>query len=356
MWRTFFPCLGFILLLSACGSDPDAEISPPQEAPFTFQHQGLTGITVNRLYQQQDWLLAATSDGLYLSHGDGSWQQAGLAGYSLFDVVAITEQHFMASSYRQDDDGYFHYLLFESYNAGADWLEVKHQFGFAGEEEGIYGLLYDAEKSRLYASGIEVLAYSDDFGLSWQIIHGFWGGFGQPKSALAYHAQHNELWYGGQGAMENPVLFQIPLDGSEATIYPTLFPAPAVVYGIRFVPNDADTLYISGEGGIVKSTDYGNHWHNLLGDVDYRFYYDLAIDPADPQRLFTAGWDKKFDEPQPLILEWSYDGGANWQRYQYPAAASFYGGVRSMLLVQEQDATVLYLGLWRGGIMRVTPR
>ncbi len=270
-------------------------------------------------------------------------------------MVAITEQHFLAASYVQDNEGFYQHLLFETYNGGADWLEVKHQFGLQGETEAIHALLYDNTLQRLYATGTEALAYSNDMGISWQLLHGDWQGFGQAKSALAYNSANNEIWFGGQGGIENPVLLQVALDDGSAKNHPDLMPAPASIYAVRFAPDNHNSVYVSGEGGVVHSSDNGASWRTLLGDVDYRFYFDIAIDPAQPQRLFTAGWNKKFDEPQPLIIEWSEDAGVSWQHYQYPADASFFGGVRSMLLVQEQQRNVLYLGLWKGGIMRVVP-
>ena len=38
------------------------------------------------------------------------------------------------------------------------------------------------------------------------------------------------------------------------------------------------------------------------------------IDTSRNNRLYTAGWDKKYTEPQPLILQWSDDAGQSWQR------------------------------------------
>ncbi len=127
-------------------------------------------------------------------------------------------------------------------------------------------------------------------------------------------------------------------------------------YNIRFAQGTAgqSLIYACGEGGIAFSADQGNSWRNLLGDVNYRFYFDVVFDSNHNNRLYTAGWDKKFDEPQPLILQWSDDQGASWQRLQYEAPANFFGGVRSMLLVQQQNQTYLYLGLFKGGVMRVS--
>lgn len=358
MWRCVVVCC--FTLLAGCGSERQAASVPtptptPPPAAFSFQHQGLTGITATRLYQQHGLLFAVSTDGLYISSGDGSWQSAGLQGFDLEDVVAISEQHFIAATYQQDSDGFRRHVLFESYNGGADWVEVKHQFGLHGETEAIYALLYDSNTQRLYATGTEALAYSTDLGISWQLLHGSWQGFGQAKSALAFNSSNNEIWFGGQGGIENPVLLQVAVKDGSAKLHLNLMPAPSSIYGVRFAPDNANSVYVSGEGGVVHSSDNGASWRTLLGDKNYRFYFDIAIDPARPQHIYTAGWNKQFDEPQPLIIEWSDNGGAAWQQYQYPAPASFFGGVRSMLLVQEQGRNVLYLGLWKGGIMRVVP-
>lgn len=358
MWRlgTLLYCL---VLLSACGSDRSPAFEPPiSEVPppaFSLQHQGLDGITITRLYQHYNMIFAVSSDGLYINNGNGNWLNAGLQGFDLEDVVLLSEQHFITATYQQDNDGYRQYLLFETYNGGVDWVEIKHQFGLHGETEAIHALLYDDTTQRLYATGTEALAFSNDQGISWQLLYGSWQGFGQAKSALALNRQHNEIWFGGQGAIENPVLLQVAVADGSAKQHNNLMPAPSSIYAVRYAPDKPDTVYVSGEGGIVQSNDNGTSWRPLLGDKNYRFYFDLAIDPANPQRIYTAGWDKKFDDPQPLIIEWTDNGGSSWEQYQHTAPASFFGGVRSMLLVEENGQKVLYLGLWKGGVMRVVP-
>lgn len=66
----------------------------------------------------------------------------------------------------------------------------------------------------------------------------------------------------------------------------------------------------------------------------------------------TAGWDKSVDLPQRLVVEWSDDGGAHWQRAVHPDPALF-GGVWSMAATIEAARTVHWLGLYRGGVMRI---
>jgi len=352
-FRRWLMMLCCSLGLAACGDSaaPQRMPEPPVAAPepFVFSHQGLTGRVVDRLYQQQDKLLALTDDGLYQQQQD-RWQLLGLQGYTLRDLAFIDDQHWLAAVSSQDEEGMVRHQMQETFNAGASWQEVRRPFGADGEHEGIFALQYDRVQKRLYGTGISVLAASDDLGISWQVLQGFWGGFGQPKSALAIAPDRSRIWWGGQGAIEDGVLFSYRLSDGHEQMFQKLLPDPSVYYNVRFA---GTKVYACGEGGIVLSEDQGDSWKNLLPNVDYRFYFDLMIDPRRNQRLYTAGWDKKYEEPQPLILQWSDNAGQSWQRLQYQGAADFYGGVRSMLLVERQGQTYLYLGLFKGGVMQV---
>lgn len=349
--RLWMLCLGCWLGLIGCGDNatPHTAPEPPPASPFVFTHQGMNGRVVERLYQQQDKLLALTDDGLYQQQQD-SWQLLGLKGYMLRDLAFVDDQHWLAAVTKQDEEGMQSHEMHETFNAGASWQEVRRPFGRDGEHEGVYALQYDKVQKRLYGTGISVLAASDDFGISWQVLQGFWGGFGQPKSALGLAPDRSKIWWGGQGAIEDGVLFSYRFADGVEQMFQKLLPDPSVYYNVRFAGNN---IYACGEGGIVVSDNQGDSWKNLLPDSNYRFFFDVMIDPRRNNRLYTAGWDKKYEEPQPLILQWSDDAGQSWQRLQYQSAADFYGGVRSMLLVQRQQQTYLYLGLFKGGVMQV---
>lgn len=353
--------LAAALWLSGCGGS-EPQVAPPVVTPeqpvaqHVFQQQGLAGLTVERLYLQQNNILALTSDGLYQQQNNSDWQLLGFKGLQPRDLALISEQHWLLAVTVQQDDGDQLHQMHETFDGGRTWTQVKRPFGADGASEAIYGLRFDSHSKKLYATGVGALAESTDFGISWQLLDGGWGGFGQPKSALAIDPRSNDIWWGGQGALEDAVLNVYRRQQQRAEYFRDLLPNPSVYYNIRFAVGAAghSLIYACGEGGIVMSADQGNSWRNLLGDVNYRFYFDVVFDSQHNNRLYTAGWDKKFDEPQPLILQWSDDQGASWQRLQYDAPASYFGGVRSMLLVQQQNQTYLYLGLFKGGVMRVS--
>jgi|GEM_PF-677109 len=355
------PALLVLGWLTGCGGS-EPQVAPPPVTPeqpvaqHVFQLHGLSGLTVERLYQQQDTILALTSAGLYQQHNNSDWQLLGFKGLQPKDLAFVTEQHWLLALTVQHEDAEQEHQIHETFDAGRSWTQVKRPFGINGENEAIYAQRYAADAKKLYATGVGVLAESSDLGISWRVLDGQWGGFGQPKSALALDPRSGDIWWGGQGALEDGVLNVYRRASQRSQSFRDLLPNPSVYYNIRFaMANGGQSLiYACGEGGIVMSADQGSSWRNLLGDVNYRFYFDVVFDSKHNNRLYTAGWDKKFDEPQPLILQWSDDQGASWQRLQYQAPASFFGGVRSMLLVQQQNQTYLYLGLFKGGVMRVS--
>jgi len=350
-------CLS-MFLISACGgsgTSPVQQPAPPPVSPappVTLSFEGLDGFIINKLYQQSGVLVAASDNGVYRQSGIGNWDLAGLAGYDIMTMALLTDQHWLASSYVSDEDGFPDYMLFESFNGGNDWHEVDYQFGQAGVNEAMYALLFDSAEQVVYATGINVLASSTDMGQTWKALHGDFGGFGQPKTALTQSADGQTIWYGGQGAIENGVFYQYDVSTSQAVLHTDLFPAPSSVKAIRYAPDDPQTVYVSAEGGIVRSTDHGQSWQAVLDNVNFRFYFDLIIDPDAPEHIYTAGWAKNFTEPQPLIIEWTEDSGVSWQQYEYPQQ-DFFGGVRSMILVKENQQHVIYFGLFKGGIMRM---
>lgn len=143
------------------------------------------------------------------------------------------------------------------------------------------------------------MAVSEDMGRSWILISGAWDTLSGPTSALALNRGNNQIWYGGQNAIEQMVLRRVDLASGLTTEF----------------------------SGVV-------------------------LDPQDSGVIYTASWIKDFDNPQPFVLEMSRDGGRNWNMHVLDEPGLF-GGAWSLLAVLENDKTVLYAGLLRGGIVKV---
>lgn len=341
-------CAIAFVLVGACESNGFT----PIENDVRFDHDGLDGHVITRLYQHGDRTYAATDQGLYFKTLGGQWQSTGLSQGEVLDLAIIDADHHIASV-RDTTAGIFNDALLETTDGGQNWHSVEHNFG--GETaETLYGLYYDSYNNALYATGVQVLAVSYDDGRSWELLSGAWGSFSQPNHIVKHNPATNEIWYGGQNAIEQMVLRRYSLDTQEEQSFPDLLPAPSVIYGIQFDPENERGVYVSGEGGVLKTEDNGEEWTTLIGDVDYRFYFDIALDPVDPRTLYTGGWDKMdVTVPQPLILEVSTDDGDTWTEHRHPDD-TLLGGVRSILATTEDEETVVYLGLYGGGVMRVT--
>lgn len=342
------------LTLAACGGGaaPPPGGNPPPQPVFVFE--GLEGRRVLQIYRNGDGLLAATDDGLYgKAIGQGAWQSLGLEALRVRDVAIVSPAHWLAAVSDAGPDPFLDARLMETVNEGANWLEVENDFGGGiPESPGMFRLLYDAEDGRLYATETEALAVSTDVGRSWTLVSGFWGGFATGLGALGTDMAQGEVWFGGQNSLEQMILRRHDLAAGESTDFPaTLLPAPAVIKSVNTDPRDPDHVLASGEGGILQSFDNGATWGRPLGDVNHRFHFQPMFDPADPDVIYTAGWTKT-ELPQPLVLEVSRDRGSSWARFEHNPPGLF-GGAWSLLAVPEGGGTVVYVGLDRGGIMKV---
>jgi hypothetical protein len=343
----FLVLITIISLLNGCGGTEDDFFGTPK---ITFIPDGLSGKTTTRFYQHAETVFAGTDKGLYIKSGEyGQWQSAGLSQVEVLDLAILNKDHYLAAIRTATSNPT--YQLMETLDAGKTWHNIAHDFG-GKNIEGIFSLHYDGDNNALYATGINVLAASFDEGRSWKILDGHWHGFGQPKTVVNRNAATNEIWYGGQNAIEQMALCAYSLDTKEARCFADLIPSPGAIYDIQFDPNHAPRIIVSGDGGIVQSNNHGESWITLINDVNHRSYFNLALDSKNTQTMYTGGMEKEGNTAQPLILEISNNGGKTWTKYRYPSTTIF-GGIRSLINVSNGNDTTLYLGLYRGGIMKV---
>jgi hypothetical protein len=344
-------------LLPACGGGGGAEAPAPAPAPAPpptgpqISPDGLPGRIVRRLRNGPAGLIAATDDGAWRRGAGGGWARAGLSGTTVLDLVAVSAERWLVSAHPTAGPVDAAVVL-ETTDAGASWHPVDHDFGGAAGREPVHTLLHDAAAQRLLATGASALAQSLDHGRSWQLLTGQWRAFSGTKDALAFDPALGDVWFGGQDAIEGATLVRRRADGTVVR-HDGLLPAPATVKAVRFGYAQPARLLVAGEGGIVETRDHGASWRPLLADANHRFYFDVMQDVLRPQRLVTAGWDKNFDQPQPLVLEISDDDGATWQRHVHPDPALFGGAWSLTLTIEDGGRRVVYVGLYRGGVMRV---
>jgi photosystem II stability/assembly factor-like uncharacterized protein len=345
-------------MLTGCGggsgTPPPPGANPPPGLQPDFIHEGLAGRIVTRIHQHDARLFAATDAGLFGKElGQGAWLSIGLDGFKVQDLAILDGQHLLATVVFDWDRIVFKApQLYETLNGGANWLPVDNDFGGGFEHEWIRVLHYDPASSRLYATGHDALAVSEDTGRSWQLLAGTWDGVGHTNS-VNLNADKGQVWFGGQNPIEQMRLRRQDLGSGVTTLFDSsLLPPPSTITGITFDPTAPAHVLASGEGGILQSFDNGATWTRPLGDVDHRFYFEAAFDPQDARTIYTARWLKNTGLPQPLVLEVSADAGASWAAYEL-SDPELFGGALSVSALVEDGRTVLYLGLDRGGIMKV---
>lgn len=326
-----------------------SEESQQIEEKIKYESFGLTGRVINKLKFSDNYLLAATDDGLYRKDLKdlSDWTLLGLDNY---DVVTldINGSTIVASTV---DQGQEEYKLFRSFNKGNDWEELTYSFG--GEfPEPVKALKFHPAQSVLLATGYNVIASSDNGGESWEAIHGHWNSMSTGLNFVEVNPLTEEIWAGGQNAIEELVVYKI--NYNENFLWRTLLPSPSVAKDIAFHPFNSNEVLIGAEGGIIKTSDNGESWTTIKENhEEARFYFGLNYDPNNPDIIYAAGWIKEFTNPQPLILYISNDKGATWRSYTNGNPHVF-GGVYDMLLTTENDQTIIYLGLYKGGVYKVT--
>jgi photosystem II stability/assembly factor-like uncharacterized protein len=124
-------------------------------------------------------------------------------------------------------------------------------------------------------------------------------------------------------------------------------------------PTNPDIVYVAASGhewtdneerGVFKTTDGGETWTKILYIDKTTGAFDLAIDPSDPETLYTTAWQRirlKWNDPRVLPgfnKSGAYkttDGGANWKSINEGLPEAQYRG-RIGLDVCMSQPNVLY--------------
>ena len=121
---------------------------------------------------------------------------------------------------------------------------------------------------------------------------------------------------------------------------------------LEVAPSDPNTIYAgSGEGlqrpdlsvgnGIYKSTDAGKTWTHV-GLSDAQQVSELAIDPRDPNRVFVAVFGHPYGPSKQRGIFRTTDGGQTWQKVLYKDENTGAGSVE----IDPSDSNIVYASLW----------
>ena len=335
-----------LLLLGACEKD---RVVPTTKT--TWNSLGLDGFIVNKIQVIDDKIYAGTNKGFYMTgREETDWQLLGFENINVQSFLVINENEILLSLV--DVQNAEHTGLQKSTDGGESWTEYTN--GFGGENgEPVFDLSSKpGNSSVIYAAGYNVVARSLNEGESWEPIYGDWGGFSTGFDVIKVNPQDpNSIWVGGQNGIEQGVLLYSANDGESWQNWLDLVEAPSVAKEIVFHPSKAEEVYIGFEGGVIKTPNNGEDWETLIHSEENRFFFGLAVHPVNPEVIYTAGWLKRFDEPQLFIIFRSTDGGKSWQEFKNDEPE--FGGVYDMELVTEGGKDKLYFGLYKGGVFEV---
>lgn len=338
------------LLFTYASCENDA---PVPKLDFEFHQLGLDGSKVYELSIVNERLYAATNNGVYSKHihADDDFVHLGLEGRNVVDFIVFSDQHIIATTANRGaitDD----YALLETINGGDSWDEL-HPFGDDGMEEPVHSLsIHPLRSSVIFATGPRVVATSSDYGRSWELLWGEWGSFATGTSVAEINpGVTDDLWFGGQGGIENGYLGMLR---NEALLneWNDLVPNPTVATELAFDQQAAQTIYVGFEGALMKTTNNGSTWKEVIhGRTNgMRFFYGIGISTTNQNHVFAGGW-LKGEETQPLILYYSTDAGENWRTRIFDDEQT--GGVFSMKVVSEATRERIFVGLDKGGVYEI---
>jgi hypothetical protein len=320
---------------------------PFKTANAQFEYLGLSGVRVNRLRLYDNYLYAATTDGVFFRESertDTLWTRIGPPHVNTNTVLLIDRDTILVgveTTLSQDTVS-----VYRTTDGGAQWRPFQNGFGGDTEFKEVTNLEYfNGQSERIFATGLNVIASSTNRGLNWEVSWGLWDGFGFATQFLRiYPSNPDIIWAGGETGILSPILIRSTNSGETwDEIFPDLGGDNAS-YSIAIDPVNPDVIYVGTEGRIIKSMDGGQNWETVLFGTDYPYFFGLAISPSEPLLIYAAG-SINTNEPQNLVLYISRNGGNDWETVVNEDLS--HGGVGDLLLDRKDNFDEIFIATSR---------
>jgi len=128
------------------------------------------------------------------------------------------------------------------------------------------------------------------------------------------------------------------------------------VHRLRRAPTRPERIFMQFHGGVYRSDDAGESWHDIAPGLPSDFGFPLAIDPADPDSAYViplvADMDRVTPEGRVRVYE-TRDAGATWtpRGNGLPPEHAYLTILREAFdWAGEGEALELYFGATSGGV------
>ena len=128
------------------------------------------------------------------------------------------------------------------------------------------------------------------------------------------------------------------------------------VHRLRRAPLRPERIFMQFHGGVYRSDDAGESWHDIAPGLPSDFGFPLAIDPADPDSAYViplvADMDRVTPEGRVRVYE-TRDAGASWtpRGDGLPPEHAYLTILREAFdWAGEGEALELYFGATSGGV------
>jgi len=332
-------------------------------------------------------LLAGTKRGLFVltSSDRTSWevQQQTLPGTRVFN--AVIDRRGTNRMFAADNGDFFGTFLRYSDDFGETWQEPTRGIQFPEDSglklENIWTIVpgRDGQEGTLYA-GVDPasLWVTHDNGDTWDMVQGLQNhptrdSWNPGAGGLCLHSivpdysNPDRMWIGisAVGCMRTE-------DGGKTWVHRNkntragFMPDPYIEYGQcihRLIqhPTQPDTLYQQNHCGIYMSTNGGDDWIDIQGELPSEFGFPIALDRHNPETLYTIVEDPmgRYNYPSSFCVYRTPDVGGSWERMDrgMPAGKGVRLGVlRHGMCADQFDPCGVYVGTNTGQIFASADR